>query len=251
MKSKLVGVCVTVLVCTAWWTGCSSDPSGGGPNTIPDGGGGTPESGTPEGGAGEGGGTDAAKDTGVDAALSGPFLPIAYGAASCPVFTACGGDVKGSWVLTGGCVTEALFDAARAQCATIAESNVKIEARGRVVADAATITRATDIRFSATLGVPPSCKPNGASCAQIGSAIVALAGLKSAACVDDAGGCTCDVTNELSDNTADAYSTAGNTLTTGAGAAARTFDYCVAASEIKYKETTATNKVPAIFVLKK
>jgi len=248
MKSKLLGVCVTVAVCTAGWMGCSSDPVGAGP--TPDGGG-TPETGTPETGT-DGGGTDAAKETGVDAALTGPFVPIAYGAASCPAFTPCGGDVKGSWALSGGCVTEELFAAARAQCATLVESKVKIEARGTLVADPVTITRSTEVSFSATLGVPVECKPGGASCAQIGTGLVALAGLKTASCVDDgAGGCTCEITNTLSDAASDAYTTAGNTLTTGAGGTARTFDYCVAGSEIAYKETTATNKIPAIFVLKK
>lgn len=97
-----------------------------------------------------------------------------------------------------------------------------------------------------------ACKPGAATCAQIGTGLVALAGLKTAACVDDgAGGCTCDITNVLNDAASDAYTTAGTTLTTGAGAAERTFDYCVAASEISYEETTANNKIPALFVLKK
>jgi hypothetical protein len=251
MKSKLVGVCVTLVACAVWWTGCSSDPATGTNN--PDGGGGTPEGGstadsaTPD----SSGGTDAATDTGVDAALSGPFLPISYGAASCPAFAACGGNVKGSWTLTGGCVTEALFAPAKAQCAGIVESNVKIEARGTVVADAVTITRKTDVRFSATLAVPGACLMGG-SCAQLGPVIVALAKLKTAACVSDGGtGCTCNVTNDVNNDTADAYTIAGNTLTTGAGASARTYDYCVAANEIKYKETTAATDTPAIFVLTK
>jgi hypothetical protein len=249
MKSKLLGVCVTVVLCSAWWTGCSSDSSSSGTNPTPDSGGTPDTGGNTEGGSIDDSGTDG-PNQGLDAALTGPFIPITYGA--CPASAPCGGDVKGTWKLTGGCVTEALFAAAKGQCPTLAESNVVIEARGVVAADAVTITRNSEVKFSATLAVPAACKPGAATCAQIGTAIIASGAVKTATCVDDGAGCTCQVTNALADSTSEAYTTAGNTLTTGAAPNARTFDYCVAASELKYKETTAgSSTVPATFVLTK
>jgi hypothetical protein len=61
-----------------------------------------------------------------------------------------------------------------------------------------------------------------------------------------AAGCDCDVGDSTNDDTTDAYTTAGNTLTSGA----RTFDYCVNGNDIEYQETTA-KAVPALFTLTK
>lgn len=249
MKSKLMGVCVTMLACSAWWIGCSSSSTNN-DNTADSG---PAEGGGPaEAGAGDTSVADAPADVGVDTALSGPFIDIKYGAAMCPAFTPCGGDPKGTWNVTGGCVTEALFEAAKAQCAGLVESNVVLKARGYVTANATTISRRTEVKFTATLAIPKACKDPVGSCTVVGQALVGLAMLEKATCTDDAAtmGCNCDVADTYNDNNpGDAYTTAGNTLTTN-GAMPRTFDYCVAGNEIKYKETTA-KAVPAIFVLTK
>lgn len=251
-KSKLFGVCATVLVCSAWWIGCSGSTTNGNngtPDSGPAEGGGTPDATT---GADTSTAPDAPADTGVDSSLTGPFIDIQFGAANCPAFAACGGDPKGVWNVTGGCVTEAVFDGAKAQCAGITETNVKFQARGNVTATAATIQRHTEVKFSATLAIPMACKQPVGSCAVVGQALVGLAGLETAMCTDDAGtgGCNCDVSDTILDNgPADAYTVAGNSLST-AGPPARTFDFCVNGNEIKYKETTAM-AAPAIFVLTK
>ncbi len=251
MKSKLLLVCVTIVAGAACWVGCGGDSTNG-TTANPDAGGtpeggGTPDTGTPDSSSG---GLDAAKDTGTDAPVTGPFVTITYGAATCPAFTPCGGDPKGSWTVTGGCVTEEIFAPAKQQCPGIVESKVKIEARGTVVANAATITRKTEVKFAATLAIPKVCKDQIGPCATVSQALI-FGGVKTAVCTDDAVtlGCNCDVTNPAVDNTSDAYTTAGNTLTTGAPP--RTFDYCVAGNEIKYKETTAGTAIPALFVLTK
>ena len=253
MKSKLIGVSLTALAFSAWWMGCSGSTANNAATAVDSGpaetGGGNPEAGIPETG-----GQDAPADTGVDSALTGPFVDISYGVASCPAFTPCGGDPKGTWNVTGGCISEAAFDAAKMQCPGLMESNVKFKARGNVTATATTIARHTEVKFSATLAIPKACKDGvpGATCAVVGQALVAFGGLATATCTDDAvsGGCNCDVSDSTTDQTmAEAYTTSGNTLST-AGPPARTFDYCVAGNEIKYKETTA-KAVPAIFILKK
>ena len=250
MKSKLMGVCATMLACSAWWIGCSGSTTNN--DNTADSGRPAEGGGPAEAGAGDTSVEDAPADVGVDTALSGPFIDIQYGAANCPAFTACGGDPKGTWNVTGGCVTEKAFDGAKAQCAGIVESNVKFKARGYVTATATTISRRTEVKFSATLAIPKACKDPVGSCATVGQALIGLAGLETATCTDDAGtmGCNCNVSDTINDNNpGDTYTTSGNTLTTG-GMPARTYDYCVAGNEIKYKETTA-QAVPAIFVLTK
>jgi hypothetical protein len=248
-NSKLLGICVTALACTAWWTGCSGS-SADGVTTADAGGGGTDGSTAADGGGSDGSSAaDAAKDTGVDAALTGAFATITYG--SCPTFTACGGDVKGTWNVSGGCVSSDLFKAAKQQCPGIVESNVVFQARGYVTADATTVTRNTEVKFTAKLAIPSNCKAAVGACATVGSALV-FAGLKTATCTDDAGtgGCNCDVGDTIADTSSDAYVTAGNTLTTGSSTSARTFDYCVAGSKLSYIETTA-KAIPVTFELTK
>lgn len=243
MKSKLFLVGATVIACSAWWMGCSSGSTVGAGTT--DGGPTTgSEGGTTEGGSTEGGTTDAGTDSATDVAITGPFIDLQY--KNCTPLAACGGDVKGLWRLTGGCVSDGAFAAAKQQCAGLTESNVKFQARGVVFADATNITRKTEVKFTATLSVPSVCKNAIGTCADTATAIK-FTGLANATCTDNAGGgCDCDVGDQTTENTNDTYTTAGNTLTSGA----RTFDYCVAGSEIKYEETTA-KAVPAVFTLSK
>lgn len=250
MKSKLVVVGACVLVGSAWWMGCGGTSSG--TDTAADAGGAGSDSGTgSETSSGSEGGSDGGADTSVDIAITGPFIDLQYQA--CTPLAACGGDVTGLWRLTSGCVDQGAFDAAKAQCPGIVESNVKFQARGVVFADAAKITRKTEVKFTASLAVPKSCKDanplaGGVPTCKDLEAAIKFTGIATATCTDVVadGSCTCDVADQTTDNTTDAYTTAGNTLTSGA----RTFDYCVAGSEIKYKETTA-KAVPAIFTLTK
>ncbi|MBX3190665.1 MAG: hypothetical protein KF819_26935 [Labilithrix sp.] len=230
------------------WVGCSDTTTESG----------NPEGGTtPEGGNGnDGGGGDSspAVDSGVDSAappLTGPFIPLKYGAANCPAFTPCGGDPKGMWNLKDGCVTEEIFAGAKGQCPGLTESDVNFEARGYVLVDAVTATRKTEVKFSAKFAVPQACKAAVGTCANIATALK-LGGLDTATCADDAGtsGCDCDVGDLIAETTSDTYTTNGNVLTTGSAGTARTYEYCVAGAGISYKETTA-NAAPATLFLEK
>lgn len=251
MKSKLVLGCVMVVVGAAWWTGCSSDSTS--PATTDDAGGGGTEAGgnTEAGGGTDAGKTDAPADTGtVDSAVTGPFVSIQYG--GCAAFAPCGGDEKGLWKITGGCVSEAIFEQAKGACPTLVEKDVKFEGRGSVNADGTNIERKVELKFSATFEIPASCKtqnPLGSTCTAAEQGLK-FAGVKTATCKDAAagGGCDCDVTNEFGETTKDTYTTAGNTLTSANPA--RTFDYCVAGTSITYRETTK-DAVPAVFALAK
>ena len=257
MSSKLSHVAmagVSMVACAAVWIGCGGSSATSTP--TPDGGTSlNPEAGaTGEGGTVTDGGTTTDASTKPDASITGPYLDIQFG--MCPPLAACGGDPKGLWTVTGGCVEDTIFDAAKMQCPGLTAHNVKFQARGTVLADATTIARKTDVKFTATFAIPKACKdgnPLGATCMAAEQGIKLGGGLDTATCVDDAAtmGCTCNVGNTTIDSTSDAYTTSGNVLTTGAGTTARTFDYCVAGNEIKYKETTAKTAIPAQFTLTK
>jgi hypothetical protein len=245
MKSKLSRGAlpsVTLVACAAWWIGCGGTSVSGG--DVSDGGG-PGEGGSSETGASPDGGNDAPAE-GVDAAITGPFVDIQY--KNCATFAACGGDPKGLWHVTGGCVPDGAFAAAKAQCPGLTESNVMFQARGTIYADGTNVTRNTEVKFTASLFVPKVCKDMvGTMCSDL-DAIIKLGGIGNATCKNaaTAGDCTCDVSDSTKDSTADTYTTAGNTLTSGG----RTYDYCVAGNKIEYKETTAKS-VPAVFALAK
>jgi hypothetical protein len=246
---------LSVFAGTALWIGCGGS-SATTASTTPDSGGVTTEAGSgTEAGTANEAGTDAA--TKPDASITGPYLDIQFG--SCPALTACGGDPKGLFKVTAGCVDDTIFAGAKMQCPGLTVTNPKFQARGTVLADATTITRKTDVKFTATFGIPKVCKDGigaGTTCADVATAIMLGAGLDMATCTDaaapaPAGDCTCDVGNTTLDNTTDMYTTAGNVLTTGSGTTSRTYDYCVMGSEVKYKQTTAKTAIPALFTLTK
>lgn len=251
MKSNLgrglgLGIVPALLAGCALWIGCGGTSTTSAPTDS----GTAPETSAPEAGTTPdgGGGTDASTDATVIPPNNGPFIDLQYG--MCPTFAACGGDPKGLWNVTGGCVSEKIFDAAKQQCPNLAVSNVKFQARGNVNATATNIARQLEVKFTAAFAVPPECKngnPVGTTCKDAETALK-FAGLATAACKDNAAmGCDCDVTNDLGENTSDPYTVSGNTLT----ANARTFDFCVTGNEIKYTETTAKAPIPAVFTLTK
>ena len=248
MKSKLFGVCVTLLASATWWVGCSSTVV----ESTADAGGNTPveAGGQQETGPIAEGGTDASTDSADGASPLGPFVAITYG--NCAAFTPCGGDPIGSFSMTGGCVGNGAFAAAKAQCAGIVESDVVIQARGTVVTNATTIVRNTEVKLAAKLAIPASCVTQaGGSCATIEAGITFVGKLDSASCATDgAGGCNCTVGDTTAETTTDTYTKTATSITTGTGTTERTFDYCVTGNELKYLETTA-NSVPATYVLTK
>lgn len=244
-NAKAIFVSCLVGASALAWVGCSGGTTTSGPT---DGGGGTDSGSTTDAPSGTDSGTTV-KDAGKEAStLTGPFVDLKYGAANCPAFTPCGGDAKGTWNVSGGCIKEEIFDQAKAQCPTLEVNNVVFQARGYVSADGANIDRHTEVKFTAKFVVPSGCKAVIGTCSGVASAIKALGGMDTATCADDSatGGCTCDVGNTIEEKITDTYTAAGNTITTGGGgAAARTYDYCVAGSSATFQETTGAPQ-PAV-----
>jgi hypothetical protein len=254
MRSRLFHVTVagvSLVALTASWLGCGGS-SASSPATLDSGVAAVEAGSTPDAAADAADAAPATTDasTKPDAALSGPLVDLQYG--NCTGFSACGGDPIGTWKITGGCVDDTVFDSATSQCPGLTSSTVVFQARGTIVADATTITRTTEVKLTATFAVPQVCKesnPLGTKCPDLETALKVGAGLDTATCKDAAagGGCDCDVGQTTNEATADAYTTSGNTLTS----AARTFDYCVAESELKFKETTAKAPLPGFLTLTK
>lgn len=257
-QSITVGVWIVGAVASAsvGWIGCSSTEEAPPGTSTPDAGGGV-ETG-PGSDTGPGPTTDSSTtpdgSSNVDSGPkidppSGPFVDLTYG--SCPALAGCGGDPIGRWNVTGGCVDESVFAQATEACPAIVISDVKFQGRGYVDASATTIVRATEVKVTGKFNVPESCKMVVGSCATIGAALQALAGIDTATCLDDgAGGCDCAIADTRLDSSSNGYTTSATTLTTTASTP-QTYEYCVDTNKVSYQETTGGTVQPYVVELTK
>jgi hypothetical protein len=190
------------------------------------------------------------QDANTDAPLPAP-VSVTYG--TCPAFTGCGGDVVGTWKVTGGCVSDTTFaDAKTGDCAGVEEGNVDIQAAGLITATATTFRRRLDVTLKADLSIPPACVQYlGGTCNSTEIGLTLSIGPDQPALFDDAkctsdgaGGCNCKVKRAYNEDETHDYSVDGSTLTTTDPD--RTFAYCVAGTKTTMQETTAGTLLPVI-----
>jgi len=236
MLNRSVALAVMVTLAGAvCWAGCSGD-AGSAPGAVVD-----PDAGTPNGndaGAEDSGGDPVDSGTPED---SGPAATVDITYGTCPTFTKCGGDIVGSWKVTGGCVSSDVFAEAKAQCDGLQESDVVIKASGTVVATATKVQRTTTLTLSGKVAVPKSCAQGVSNCAFIGAALQsgAIPGapkFDTATCTDGGALCNCTVATTVDEKKDDAYTAADGVVTTTDPT--RTYDYCVDGNKMTYKETT-------------
>jgi hypothetical protein len=236
-------------------TGGGNGGSGGGSAT----GGGTGGSGGGSTGGGSGGG-DAGTDAG--ASCNGPSIPLLF-AASCPVFTPCGGNVVGTWTYDGGCVPDDAFTPLITQfnmlCGvapdggsmTTTISDKTGNACGSLTFTSTELHRnvLADVTFTVT-NIGSTCIDPGYC--SIGDSLLPTYGL-SGHCQTNTAGDACICTNvkfNLNSLSSDTYTLNANTITTGGG---RSYDYCVSGGVFTYVETTMSTSTfadPGIYTLK-
>ncbi len=137
------------------------------------------------------------------------------------VFAACGGDVVGTWDVTGGCIeVETPSELDRCPGATI---EYRGRARGRVVFTDTTVDRVGQSEVEAEVFVPAICAMFAGGCSGIEDA-VAGAGAE-ASCVEDASGnCDCIAFSSFVIDDMDTYTIEGNEIV---GAGGKRFEYCI------------------------
>lgn len=230
------------------WIGCGGSESGASSSS---------------GGTSDGGGSDGSStnDTGapdanktLDAAFDGfidaPEVTLTYG--TCATFRPCGGDEKGSWKVTGGCLSDEVLTDAKTACPGLTTKDEVIKAKGIVTADGTTILRRTQVTLKAKAFIPFSgqCAAT-TNCQLLAVGAQSQLGFDKVTCTTAAdggttGGCDCDIEETQRDNVTDTYTKAGNTITTSAN---DTFDYCVAGSKLTYTQTNTTGGGAAAFPL--
>jgi hypothetical protein len=178
-------------------------------------------------------------------------INITYG--QCPAFTKCGGDIVGSWHLTGGCLSEQTFAQAKSICPQLKESNVSLHATGSLDVTATNIQRETAVNLSAHIELPKSCDilAPSATCTDVSNLLMNPLifpggfSFKTATCVDsttDAKLCECDVTTSYSESIDTTYTaTPDGSLTTPpatGSSSPRTYEFCIASAALTFTETT-------------
>jgi hypothetical protein len=191
---------------------------------------------------------DDGASTSQEAAAVG--VPISYG--QCPAFTKCGGDLVGSWHLTGGCLSDESFAPAKKACPALKESSIVMTATASLTATATNLQRSVDINLSEHLELPKSCIPiPGATCDTVAMALMRPDlfpggfAFKTAKCVENPTEktlCECEVATEYAESTDSSYtSTPDGTLTTPpetGTSSPRTFEFCIASSVLTLTETS-------------
>lgn len=250
MMSKWVGLGLGVGLFTVAWLGCGgSEATSNGSSS-----GGTSDSGpetsttSDSGGATDSGG-GSKLDVKFDGNIDAPEVSITFGA--CPAFAPCGGDEKGTWKVTGGCLSEEVLADAKAACAGFTTSNEVIKAKGIVTTDGTNVVRQTQVKFSANAHIPASCAAQaGGNCQLVALGAQTQFGFDKATCAtaDGGDGCDCEVEDTLTEQSAGTYTKSGNTITTDGG---DTFDYCVQGAKLSYTQTNGTNPYPLVLELAK
>lgn len=154
------------------------------------------------------------------------------GTAACSPFTACGGDVTGTWSVTGVCitgVTDSSCTSATLAVTAQPSGTLTFNANGSY-SDTATIT-ATE---SAT--IPASCLSGASDCTAFETALQGQTGVSGATCTGNvATSCQCSIVlTPQTDSNVGTYTTAGTALTrTPTGATATTTPYCVQGNTLR------------------
>ncbi|MBX3211244.1 MAG: hypothetical protein KF850_04365 [Labilithrix sp.] len=226
---------VVALSASLVWVGCSSDDPPGSAAPGDDAGNTDTDAATGVEDAGDSGPVD----TGApEADTPPPMVDVTYG--TCPAFAKCGGDIAGSWKVSGGCVSSDAFAEAKQQCPAFQESDVVIKANGTVVATATNVVRKTTVKLTAKLAIPKACTVV-TDCGLIAAglktgAVPGAPKFETATCTEAGALCNCDVSGTLDETTDDTYTTADGVVTTTNPT--RTFDYCVDGNKTTYVETT-------------
>ena len=244
MHMRFVGFATLALALAACGDDDGAVPMDSGMGGTDSGGGGTDSGGggtDSGGGLDAGGGTDAGMgtDAGGDPDAGSPTArPITF-METCPDFTACGGDLTGTWRYDGVCVTHAEVEAElQGACPTASFISGTGSIDGTVSFDGTNVMRDSTTTLSLVANIPMACTM-GLACSLVDGVIMGMTMVDSVTCVDAAmgTGCDCTITDTETISENDPYTVTGtffeNTTTT------RRWDYCVDGMDLTVREITA------------
>jgi hypothetical protein len=170
--------------------------------------------------------------------VSASFLSCGDDDASCPAFTACGGDVVGTWSIKNTCVSGGGTGLVE-DCPGATTSVEGLKATGTITFNAnMTTTENVAISGSMKMNLPASCLM-GATCAQLDAVLKASLSEPdapfSAVSCSGSSGCTCSVTFKgTAEMEMDTYRLSGNKIIDGDG---EEQEYCVSGTTMNVRST--------------
>lgn len=166
--------------------------------------------------------------------------------STCPPLTACGGDVVGTWDVSGGCFELPLEDML-SLCSGAAVTRREGQARGRVTFDGAFAHRVAQAEVVVEVFVPRICATLIGGCPAIETMIRDR--VPDSVCVTEAGDCRCAVRQINSIDDADGYTIEGNQIVSAS--LGRRWDYCIEGDALRYEDVTpgASSREPGIIDL--
>ncbi len=167
--------------------------------------------------------------------------------STCPALDACGGDVVGTWDVTGGCF-ELPIEEALSRCPGAEVTRREGRARGRVTFDASFADRLAQSEVLVEIVVPSFCAGFVGGCSGIATMIAGQ--VPDSSCVTEASGdCRCAARQVTSIDDADGYVVEGNQIVSAT--LGRRWDYCIEGDALRYRDVTpgATDREPGIIGL--
>lgn len=223
-------VLASVTTVTGVLIACSSDTTNTN-NTNTGDGGVTSSSGGSSGASSSGGSSGGSSGAPTKQAASTTEAPVSLDTA-CAAFTACGGDLSGTYDYEKGCLGD-LLGQARAQCKEIDTTALKATVKGSIYFLAGGILeRDVTSTIAGTVTFPVSCT-QGLGCA-VGEQLL-KSELPNIKCTEASGTCTCTASRTETNTAATTFKVAGNTVTTADG---DEYDFCVAGSALTYSGKT-------------
>ena len=164
---------------------------------------------------------------------------------TCEPFTSCGGDVRGTWDLAGGCL-EIDVDSALSSCPGARTTRHEARGRGRVVFDATSGHRFGEAWVEVDIFFPEVCA-RFYSCDMLESALAATT--TDAACTTEASGdCACTARNEWSFEQRDAYDIDVDEIVSRSST--KRWAFCVEGNRLGYEDTSpAPPREPGVYDL--
>lgn len=174
-------------------------------------------------------------------------LDVITDGTTCPPLEACGGDVVGTWDVTGGCF-ELPIEEELSRCPGAAVTRREGRGRGRVTFDGAFAHRVAQSEVVVELFVPSLCADFVGGCAAIED-LVRMATADSECITEASGNCRCAARQVYAIDDADGYTLESNQIVSAT--LGRRWDYCIDGTSLRYEDVTpgSTMREPGIIEL--
>ncbi len=173
-------------------------------------------------------------------------LDVLTDGTACPPLDACGGDIEGTWDVTGGCF-ELPIEEELSRCPGAEITRREGRGRGRVTFDGAFAHRVAQSEVLVELLVPALCV-GFVSCPMIED-LIQMSAPDSACVLEASGDCRCAARQVYAIDDSDGYTTMSDQIVSAT--LGRRWDYCVDGTSMRYEDVTpgSTMREPGIIEL--